>query len=643
MCMEPISTALTVVALKEIVKHLTNRILDKKWDPDVELGKELLRQLSEEYAAQIYVEKYVARFLRMRTLHSAETDVLLDEIYSPLTLIVQSNKDEIVVYDGVSLSLERVMNIIGLAGQGKSTILRKLFIEEMKLGNRFPFMMELRRIGSDCSIINYFKQLLEDIGLVVAEGAAELLLQSKKVVLMLDGFDEVSSSNRERILQEIIQLKTRYNCDVIVTTRPDTEICREVNVKNLRVKNLNEKDIISILSKLDKNNEFDELPALIKSNISLKETLITPILVNLLFVCYPYMDVVPENVMDFYDKLFMTLYSRHDKIKNFNREKYSKISSVEANEIFNAFCFDSLNKGVLDFTEVKIHEHLKNAIKLKTIPESNIDNIQRDFINITCLLQADGYDRYVFLHKSIQEFHAAKFVAELPYEHKVKFYAKVLDLIDIEDKYDNLLLFLKNLDRNNFERLLVINYFNKTKLNHLETESKSQILKDIFDKTVKYKQLHLIIEKDSTSNEESYSCVGLESSLSGDILPALNFFDIGERRRNSGKVSGFIFSLLYLGVENNGEYQEFNPIEIDALREMLGDKLVAEKYQRDNLIETREVATVCLYDYLIKIGAYDYTSMLFKEEIEGYYERIYKPINSKLEQVSKVLDIDFDI
>lgn len=641
--MEPISTALTVVALKEIVKHLTNRILDKKWESDVDLGKELLRQLSEEYAAQIYVEKYVVRFLRMRTLHSAETDILLDEIYSPLTLIVQSNKDEIIIDDGSSLSLDRVINIIGLAGQGKSTILRKLFVEEMKLGNRFPFMMELRRIDNDCSIINHFKQLLGDIGLVVAEGAAELLLQSKKVVLMLDGFDEVSSSNRDRILQEIIQLKTRYNCDVIVTTRPDTEICREVNVTNLRVKNLNENDIVSILSKLDKNNEFYELPALIRSNISLKETLVTPILVNLLFVCYPYMDVVPENVMDFYDKLFMTLYSRHDKIKNFNREKYSKISSVEANEIFNAFCFDSLNKGVLDFTEAKIHEHLKNAIKLKNIPESNIDNIQRDFINITCLLQADGYDRYVFLHKSIQEFHAAKFVAALPYEHKVKFYTKVLDLIDVEDKYDNLLLFLKNLDRNNFERLLIINYFNKTKLNHLNTESKKQILKDITDRAIKDKQIHLIIEKNSTTNEESYSCVGLESSLAGDVLPTLNFFDIGERRSDSGKVSEFIFSLLSSDIANRGNYQKFAPIKINELREMLSGKLATEKYQKDSVIEKREIAKVCLYDYVVNIGAYEYISMLFEEEIENYYERIYKPINSRLEQVSQVLDIDFDI
>ncbi|MNJ59826.1 hypothetical protein D3C77_555280 [compost metagenome] len=190
---------------------------------------------------------------------------------------------------------------------------------------------------------------------------------------------------------------------------------------------------------------------------------------------------------------------------------------------------------------------------------------------------------------------------------------------------------------------MIINYFNKTKLNHLETESKSQILKDIVDRTIKDKQVHLIIEKDHFSNEESYLCMGLESSLAGDILPTLNFFDVGERRNNSGKVSEFIFGLLSRDEKNHGKYQDFNPIKIDVLRGMLGDKIVSEKHKKGNVIEVRDSAKVCLYDYLIKIGAYDYIFMLFKEEIEGYYERIYKPINSKLEQVSKVLDIDFDI
>ncbi|WP_152467876.1 hypothetical protein [Vibrio fluvialis] len=92
-----------------------------------------------------------------------------------------------------------------------------------------------------------------------------------------------------------------------MTTRPGTEICSEVDITNLKVEKLKVDDIISILSKLDKSSEIEELPSIIINNEQLQETLVSPILVNLLYVCYPYLDTVPESVVDFYDKLFITL------------------------------------------------------------------------------------------------------------------------------------------------------------------------------------------------------------------------------------------------------------------------------------------------------------------------------------------------
>lgn len=46
-----------------------------------------------------------------------------------------SNKDKVVIKDGVTLPFHGIVNIVGIAGQGKSTILRKLFSEEIKNQN----------------------------------------------------------------------------------------------------------------------------------------------------------------------------------------------------------------------------------------------------------------------------------------------------------------------------------------------------------------------------------------------------------------------------------------------------------------------------------------------------------------------------
>lgn len=624
--MEPVTT-LTMVALKQIVTHVTKKILDTPWVHDKDSGKELLRQLSEDYPAQVYAEKYISRFMKMRTLHSAESDVYLDEIYSPLKLVVQSNSDELTVDDNFTLSYRRVINIIGIAGQGKSTILRKLFLEELKKGDRFPFMIELRRVDDD-TVLNYFKQQLRDIGLIFDDGDVELLLQSNKIVMMLDGYDEVSSNNRLRMLNEIIQLKTRYDCDVIVTTRPGTEICSEVDITNLKVKKLDLDDIISILSKLDKNKDIAELPSLIKGNIPLQETLISPILVNLLYVCYPYLDIVPESVVDFYDKLFITLFSRHDKIKNFNREKYSPIGVIDAGKVFNALCFDSINKNTLEFSEESLHHFLQSAVNLTQLPLEYTELIQKDLLNITCLLQKDGFDKYIYLHKSIQEFHAAKFIASLPHKHKEKFYSKLSSAIDREDKFDNVMLFLKHIDTDDFNTLLVLGYFKQKKLNHLSTESKDIILDSMVVDILKSKKIAFHMNYDI----DAYSCQSQEILQQNNVLATLSFFKNGTRRSNEVFENILSRHLFEIGEQP----QSVDPLNLRKLT--VDDIFSVSTNKRDD-----EVIMIDIHSYLNLQGSLDLYKEIIKKQIITYFDEIYKPINKKSEQVSRILDIDFDM
>ncbi|ETX11408.1 hypothetical protein MUS1_11180 [Marinomonas ushuaiensis DSM 15871] len=630
--MEAVTTTLTMVALKQTVTYLTKKLLDTVWDHDTEAGKELLKQLSEDYTTHTYVDKYVSRQMKMRTLHSAESDVYLDEIYTPLKLKMQSNGDEIIVTDHTTLTFSNIINIVGLAGQGKSTILRKLFLEEMKNGKRFPFIIELRRVENG-SILDYFKEQLIDIGLSFSDGDVELLLQSKKIVFMLDGFDEIASINRLRLLNEIIQLKTRFNCNVIVTTRPDTEICNEPNITNLRVMNLKKNDIIAILSKLDKKNNLSELPELITNNIPLQETLITPILVNLLYVCYPYLDIVPENIIDFYDKLFITLYSRHDKIKNFNRERNSKTSSIDANNIFNAFSFDSINKGALDFTEESLYNHLKSAIKLNQISLEDIEKIQKDFINITCLIQKDGFDKYVYLHKSVQEFHAAKFIASLPHKHKGKFYKKLAEVVDIEDKFDNVLQFLKKIDTDDYNSLLVIEYFNLNKLTQLEYDKKNKIIDDIIRKILISKKINFNIF------DGVYDCDTMEVIANKNLLSTLSLFKEG-RRMFKYEAEEIFFDHLFENVSINLKQQKFSMKKLE-----IPELMAIEKKSK---INTREgdldnTISVSAFDYLQASGGYEEFSNIIKTEIIQFYSDIYDPIHSKSQEVSIILDMDFDI
>ena len=115
------------------------------------------------------------------------------------------------VDDKFLLSDNNITNIIGFAGQGKSTILRKILLESIKNGDKIPFFMELRKIEAK-GIENSLLSIIEELGIKTDKKSLNSLLSSGNILLLLDGFDEISSKMRMDILSEIISLNRRHGC-----------------------------------------------------------------------------------------------------------------------------------------------------------------------------------------------------------------------------------------------------------------------------------------------------------------------------------------------------------------------------------------------------------------------------------------------
>ncbi|WP_423250526.1 NACHT domain-containing protein, partial [Enterobacter kobei] len=207
----------------------------------------------------------------------------------------------------------------------------------------------------------------------------------------------------------------------------DTEICHISNIKNLRVKKLNKQDVIGIIKKLksnkpeETNNDAENIIKKIESEDNLSQVMVSPILVTLLYVCYPYMDITPNNHVEFYTDLFNTLYLRHDKLKGYTREKKSTLGNTLAYDSFCAFSFICLQKNHISMKHKDMIDNARLAlrnIKIQKPEEHSPEHLCEDFVDVTCLIQKDGFQRYSFLHKSICEFHAASFIKEMGMDTK---------------------------------------------------------------------------------------------------------------------------------------------------------------------------------------------------------------------------------
>ncbi|MCL6328937.1 NACHT domain-containing protein [Pectobacterium carotovorum subsp. carotovorum] len=478
--MDSLVAQMIVSGSSEVVKVLAekcaNHFISKTQTADLSIIKQFLK----EDIQRKYIQKHIARVQKIRTIHSPEADILLEDIYYPLCLTVSSNKDKVSIEDGQVINYSGIANIIGIAGQGKSTIARKLFIEEIKLGNRFPFFIELRRLTNG-NIIESLSELLKDCGVECNIDNVSELLSSGIILLILDGFDEVLPNSRLSVLNQIRVLNDRCSCSIISTSRPDTEICHDSGINNLYVDKLKENDVLGILKKISNQVEYNDLCQIINRNESLKETLVTPILVNLLYICYPYWDSVPTNMVEFYNRLFSTLYYRHDKLKLYARPRKSTVSAVDSYWCFNAICFHSHFKGEYDFTEEQLVEYAKNALRSKNINIAEATCYLEDICNITCLIQNDGFDRYVFLHKSIQEFHAAFFISKMPFEKKSIIYKRFVSEVSISDKNNNVIKFLKYIDDIDFKTLFTIEVYHRSMIVDPDGNFDINTISEIFD------------------------------------------------------------------------------------------------------------------------------------------------------------------
>jgi len=454
--MDAITAEIVRIGISESAKAIFQKILSKNWINEYKKGRNIVEQLLSLDIQSDYIVKHISRAMKMRTIHSSENDVMLNSIYHPLT--ISQGNDEIKVGDDFLLSDNSITNIIGFAGQGKSTILRKILLESIKNGDKIPFFMELRKIEKT-GIENSLLSILEELGIKTNKDSLTSLLNSGNILLLLDGFDEISSKMRMDVLNEIITLNRKHSVQIITTSRDGTEICAEPSIINYTVNKIKRSDITSILKKLSASQEVEEdtlkqIFNMLKGNASLVETMNCPLLVTLFYICYPHLDSIPNSAIEFYSKLFTTLYFRHDKVKNYKRERRSNTPPQEAFNVFCALCFKSLYDNKQDFTELSILEYTKQSLRLCGIDDSKPENIAYDFVDITCLVQKDGYDRYVFLHKSIQEYHAAEYVKSLPSDRKKIFMHAILTSIKNESKLSPTARYLFEIDKENTFELI---------------------------------------------------------------------------------------------------------------------------------------------------------------------------------------------
>jgi len=372
----------------------------------------------------------------------------LKDVYTPLSLTSQMSTelfpDRNAVKFGINSAISRFDKIIlmGKPGSGKTTTLQSIafnFIhQEDFLPDYFscPILIRLKEFSDAPSNIQYdsiLNYLADNFNLNISwkenvNHTGNLfqirnkmiidLLNELKIVLLLDGLDEVPTITlKEKIIKEITYISRFSTSKIVVTTRTaDYEFTIPDAVK-LEVSNLSKEEIALFIENwLNNKDEAEKLKdKIFNSNILGAET--RPLTLAHLCLIYQRLGDIPKNKKDVYEKLTNLMIEDWDIERLIKREsKFDKFQPLKKKVFLISLAYNLTTRfhrsSYFRLSDIQLVYDLIYA--KYNLPQDELELILEELEYHCGLFNKKRGSYFEFYHKSVQEYFTALYLTGLP-------------------------------------------------------------------------------------------------------------------------------------------------------------------------------------------------------------------------------------
>lgn len=329
------------------------------------------------------------------------------------------SRDEIEVRQ--ALAQYRRLMIKGQPGAGKSMLLKYVVFKYAEGGfvelpdRPIPILLELHRLNDPRATLE--GQLVEELKRNNFDHGDTFIgrnLKKGRLMILLDGLDEVSGGERARVVQQVKDFVGQYpQCRVIITCR--TAVYRndfaDAVEQTMDIVDFKDSQIRQFL----RSWELDKIPD--KSVEQLMQTLLQrpPILkmarnpLLLTIIAYLYADTgvkLPHSRAEFYLKATDILLDIwHDKYNTFSAHKKRRV--LEQLALANHDSAGQRPQDPLSMDIESVKAEALAALRGELKPEETETLIAEIKDRSSLLLTLDGGRRYQFAHLTLQEYFAA--------------------------------------------------------------------------------------------------------------------------------------------------------------------------------------------------------------------------------------------
>ncbi len=417
-----------------------NLASDEDFDIDA-----LVQEVRQKGYAQVQLKCGVMRALDM------SQPIDLGEIYTNVNILEKiSGRQRLKLTDLLKISLadeferpnlgtiiqERVLGVkaveqypklivLGKPGAGKTTFLKHIAIgcnNGQMLANLVPIFITLKdfaEMEQQLSLLEYITEQFSAYGITDAKVAEKLLSQGKMLIL-LDGLDEVKEIDSQRVLNSVIDCFTQFHANrFILTCRIAAKEYTFKEFTEVEIADFDDSDVKDFANKwfaAKNSNKSKTFIQKLQTNISIRELATNPLLLTLLCLVFEELADFPMNRSELYKEGLDILLKKWDAKRNIERDQiYKKLSIQHKKDLLSQIALTTFERGEYFFTQEKIEQYIADYIShlpgVNTLPSAlHLESaaVLKSIEAQHGLLVERAQGIYSFSHLTFQEYLTAR-------------------------------------------------------------------------------------------------------------------------------------------------------------------------------------------------------------------------------------------
>jgi NACHT domain len=341
--------------------------------------------------------------------------------------------------DGIAVANEHpYLMVLGSPGAGKSTYLRRIGLEALKDNQSkfqhelIPVMLELKQFDGELVDWKALKAAITEefsnVGFDFSTEFVEEALKQGKLLILLDGLDEVPKNNQDKVVQAIQDFVSRYNRKyrgnrVIASCRIASFRSGFANFTDIELADFDDEQIRQFIenwfhSALDQATKTAKKcwNSLNESGYkSAKELAQTPLLLTFLCVVYERTQSFPANRAALYRKALDILLEEWAAEKRIRHEPIYEGLNTELEKVLLAeIACRGFTENRLFFTREELIGHIQKFLEDSAEKPKYLDSkaVLTAIAVQQGILVERAEDIYSFSHLTVQEYLTAQYLSQ---------------------------------------------------------------------------------------------------------------------------------------------------------------------------------------------------------------------------------------